>query len=150
MPDRNGYPRLRWGTESYYAHRVAFEFWRPLEAGERVYRTCGNRMCTNVYHLTTERPKKRRKRRRPASAKLNRPKVRAIREAWAASPRPTQAALARQHKVSRSAISLVVRGVTWPDVVVRVGTQDVTSVAPAPPLPLSALGVLQARMVRSA
>lgn len=110
--DGQGYPRCKVRGKSRYAHRLAYEcFWGPLKSGERVYRTCGDRTCTNYYHLTTERPKTRR--RRPASAKLNRPKVREIRRLWAQRPRPTQQNLAYWFGVSRSAISLVVRGQTW-------------------------------------
>lgn len=112
--DANGYPRTSWGRRSFYAHRVAFEsFWRSLKPGERVYRTCGERLCTNVFHLTTEDPQKSRRRRRPGTAKLTARRVRAIRSAWGGSDRPTQRALADKYGISRSAVSLVVRGITW-------------------------------------
>lgn len=114
--DASGYPRTSCGRRSYYAHRVAFEqFWRLLKPGERVYRTCGERLCTNVFHLTTDAPQKRRKR-RPGTSKLTARRVRAIREVWAGPDRPSQSALAQRYGVSRSTISLVVRGVTWIDV----------------------------------
>ena len=83
-------------------------------------------------------------------AKLNARRVREIREAWAATPRPTQAELAQRYGMSRSAISLVVRGVTWPDVVVHVAPDHPTTAELGPPVPLSALDVLLSRMVRPA
>ena len=121
--DGQGYPRRRWEADRFgrryrptpYVHRQEFQLFhgRPLEPGERVYRTCsGGQLCVNPRHMTTEPPARRRK--RPRSAKLSRPKVRAIREAWAREDRPTQRELAARYGVSRSAISLVVRGVTWP------------------------------------
>ena len=112
--DRLGYPRTKVlgpdGTRrSAYAHRVEYEFAvRPLRPGERVYRTCGDRLCINVDHMTTEpqgRP--------PATARLTARKAENVRRLWASDPRPTQGALARRYGVSRSAISLVVRGKTW-------------------------------------
>ena len=113
--DRLGYPRTKvrdpdgvW--RSAYVHRVEFEFLvRPLRDGERVYRTCGDRLCINVDHMTTEpqgRP--------PATAKLTARKAETARRLWASEDRSTQAALARRYGVSRSAISLVARGLGWP------------------------------------
>lgn len=116
--DDQGYPRARPRQQasgrktSVYVHRRLYESrWGLLAAGERVYRLCGSRRCINPYHLTTQPSKTRR--RRLASARLNAPKVRAIRQAWASPIRPTQAVLAAEHGVSRSAVSLVVRGLTW-------------------------------------
>ena len=147
--DSNGYPRYKSAGRSWYVHRAVYEdFHGRLQPGEKVYRVCGDKRCINAMHLVTTKPTATGKRRRPGTAKLTPRRVRAIREAWAGPDRPSQAALARQHKVSRSAISLVVRGVTWPDVLVPVGMQDVATVAPAPPL--SALEVLLSRIVRSA
>ena len=98
-------------------------------------------------HLVTTKPPRVGKRRRPGTAKLTVRRVRAIRAAWAASPRPTQATLAREHGVSRSAISLVVRRVTWTDIMAPVAPV----VTPAPvAVRLSAVAVLRSRMVRSA
>lgn len=103
--------------KSRYAHRVAFEFfWRKLEPGERVYRTCGRRDCVNYLHLTAEKPERKGKRQRPGTTKLTPAKVRNVRRAYAEPGGPTQAELARKYGVSRSCISCVVRGVTWPDV----------------------------------
>ena len=112
--DRAGYPRTKvrgddgvWRSAS--APRVEVEHvHRPLREGERVYRTCGDRLCINDRHLTTEpqgRP--------PSTAKLTARKAENVRRLWASDPRPTQGALARRYGVSRSAISLVVRGKTW-------------------------------------
>ena len=97
-------------------------------------------------HLVTTKPPRVGKRRRPGTAKLTVRRVRLIREAWAATPRPTQAALAETYGVSRSAVSLVVRGVTWTDVPIPVA--PVVVAAPAP-VRLSAVDVLRSRMVRS-
>ncbi len=75
--------------------------------------------------------------------------VREIRLAWAGSPRPPQAVLAETYGVSRSAISLVVRGVTWTDVPVPAAPES-TDVTPAvAPVPLSPLDVLRSRTIRS-
>jgi len=113
--DAQGYPRVWVRGRPAYAHRVAYErVHSRLRPGERVYRTCGNRACMRVSHMTMEPPA--RKGRRPGTAKLSARRVRAIRAAWARPDRPTQAALAQRYGVSRSAISLVVRGVTWSDV----------------------------------
>lgn len=119
--DAQGYPRVKVNGVSKYAHRVAFEFfWRKLEPGERVYRTCGHRNCLNYFHLTTEKPEPAGspERHRPGTTKLTKRKVRNIRAAWALpeAERPTQEALAKKYGVSRSCISLVVRRITWPDV----------------------------------
>lgn len=101
--DAQGYPREKVNGKSKYAHRVAFEFfWRKLEPGERVYRTCGERACLNYFHLTTEWPEPRgvskRKRHRPGTTKLTARKVRNIRKAWSLPKpeRPTQAELAKK------------------------------------------------------
>jgi len=126
--DPRGYPRTKQDGQSVYAHRIAFEsHWRPLRAGERVYRKCGERTCVNGYHLTTEPPKPSR-RRVPSTAKLTARKARNIRKHWAKTDRPTQRELARKYKVSRSAISLVVRGITWRDA-------SRSSTVPSPPPP---------------
>lgn len=145
--DAKGYPRYKSRGRSRYVVRAVFQdFHRRLEPGERVYRVCRNRWCVNALHMVTERPAPKGKRRRPGTAKLNPRKVRSIREAWAATPRPTQAALAQRYGMSRSAISLVVRGVTWTDVPIPVAPVVVS--APAP-VRLSAVDVLRSRMVRS-
>lgn len=111
--DANGYPRAK----SVYAHRAAYErLWGRLEPGERVYRRCGDRTCVNPFHLTTDKsesPQRQRRRVRARSTKLSWAKAEAIRVAWARPDRPTQQELADEYGVSRSAISLVVRGVTW-------------------------------------
>lgn len=113
--DAQGYPRQKVLGQSVYIHRRVYEeFWGRLEPGERVYRTCGRRECVNGYHVTTEQPE--RKRWRPGTTKLSVQQVRAIRKAWAQPGRPTQAELAAKYGVSRSCISLVVRGMTWPHV----------------------------------
>lgn len=124
--DAKGYPRAKWGGRSEYVHRGVFEgFHRPLKPGERVYRVCGNRRCVNALHLVTTRPAPKGKRRRPASAKLNPRKVREIRTAWARPDRPTQMTLAKKYGVTRTAISHVVRRVTWSDVKpVTAGTRN--------------------------
>lgn len=121
--DAQGYPREKVNGKSRYAHRVAFEFfWRKLEPGERVYRTCRNKACLNYFHLTTEKPEPagatKRRQHRPGTTKLTKRKVRNIRKAWALprAERPTQTTLAKKYGVSRSCISLVVRHITWPDV----------------------------------
>lgn len=117
--DAEGYPRRWKDGRLRYAHRLAFEeHWHPLEEGERVYRWCGNRNCVNRWHLVTEPPARTAAVRRRGSTRLTKPKVRAIRAAWALpeAERPTQQELADEHRVSRSCISLVVRGVTWTDV----------------------------------
>lgn len=116
--DARGFPRVKVKGKSVYAHRRAFEFfWRRLEPGERVYRTCGDKACVNYFHLTTT-PPERKKRHRPGTTKLTPRKVRSIQKAWALpkAERPTQAKLAKKYGVSRSCISLVVRHITWPDV----------------------------------
>lgn len=114
--DDQGYPRKKVRGGWKYAHRAAFEFfWRKLQPGERVYRRCGDRACVNYFHLTTERPEKVEPH-RPGTTKLTPRKVRAIRAAWARADGPTQQELADKYGVSRSCISLVVRGVTWSDV----------------------------------
>lgn len=115
--DAEGYPRLRINGKQRYAHRYLFELLlRPLKDGERVYRTCG-RTCVNPRHMTTTPPPKG-DRGRPASTKLTSRKVQSIREAWSqpAGERPTQQALADTYGVSRSCISLIVRGETWKDI----------------------------------
>ena len=117
--DAEGYPRLRIGGKQRYAHRFLFEIlYRPLEDGERVYRTCGRRSCVSAKHLTTKPTPPKRDRGRPASTKLTRRKVQNIRKAWALpeDERPTQQELAQKYSVSRSCISLVVRKATWSDV----------------------------------
>lgn len=115
--DLRGYPRVKVKGRSEYAHRRAFEsFWRKLEPGERVYRTCGNKACVNYFHLTTEKAEHKRKRHRPGTTKLTPAKVRNVRRAYAEPGGPTQAELARKYGVSRSCISSVVRRVTWSDV----------------------------------
>lgn len=115
--DARGYPRVKVRGKSRYAHRVAFEFfWRRLEPGERVYRTCGNKACVNYFHLTTEEPEREGKRHRPGTTKLTPAKVRNVRRAYSEPDGPTQAELAKKYGVSRSCISLVVRGITWPHV----------------------------------
>ena len=115
--DANGYPRTKTADgKSAYPHRLAYEQqWGRLQPGERVYRRCGDRSCVNPFHLTTnkaEAPPPKRPRRH-AGAKLSRRAVNRIRALWSRSDRPTQRELARRYGVSRSAISLVVRGVTW-------------------------------------
>lgn len=118
--DALGYPRVKVNGRSKYAHRVAFEFfWRKLEPGERVYRTCGDRRCLNYFHLTTEKPQPTaKKRHRPGTAKLTPRRVRNIRKKWTLpeAERPTQAELARRYSVSRSCVSLIVRNITWRDI----------------------------------
>lgn len=121
--DAQGYPRQKVKGVSKYAHRVLFELvYRKLRPGERVYRTCRNQRCVNALHLTTERPEPvgaaRGERRRPGTAKLTPCRVRNVRAAWALAQgeRPTQQELAKKYGVSRSCISLIVRGVTWSDV----------------------------------
>ncbi len=112
--DARGYPRVKVKGKSRYAHRVAFEFfWRRLEPGERVYRTCGRRDCVNYFHLTTTPSDRKRKQHRPGTTKLTAAKVRNVRRAYAEPGGPTQAELAREYGVSRSCISCVVRRVTW-------------------------------------
>ena len=149
--DSNGYPRYKSGGRSWYVHRAVYEdFHGRLEPGEKVYRVCGDKRCINAMHLVTTKPATKGKRRRPGTAKLTARRVRAIRTAWAGPDRPSQAALARQHKVSRSAISLVVRGVTWTDVVVSPAPQDVAALTPAAPVRPSPLDMLRSRIVRSA
>lgn len=150
--DAKGYPRWTNRGRSLYAHRSEYEyFWGALAPGERVYRTCGERLCTNVFHMTTTNPNVGLKRRRPGTAKLTPRKVRAIRAAWARPDRPSQSALARRYHVSRSAISLVVRGITWADVPSPVAPGCTADVAPAvAPVPLSPLDVLRSRMTRTA
>ena len=116
--DAQGYPRTKVKGKSVYAHRVAFElFWRKLEPGERVFRTCQDRSCTAYFHLTTT-PPERKNRHRPGTTKLTPTKARNIREAYGLpeAERPTQAELAKKYGVTRSNISLIVRRVTWPDV----------------------------------
>ena len=141
----NGYPRYKSGGRSWYVHRAVYEdFHGRLQPGEKVYRVCGDRRCINAMHLVTTKPAATGKRRRPGTAKLNPRKVRLIREAWAAPDRPSQAALAERYGVSRSAISLVVRGVTWTNVPAPVA--PVVVAAPAP-VRLSAVDVLRSRMV---
>ena len=115
--DANGYPRTKTKSgKSVYAHRVAYErLWGKLQPGERVYRRCGDRRCVCPWHLTTnkaEAPKGKR-RRRPASAKLTQRKADEIRARWARPGRPTQQAIAHEFGVSRSNVSLVVRGLIW-------------------------------------
>ena len=147
--DSNGYPRYKSAGRSWYVHRAVYEdFHGRLQPGEKVYRVCGDRRCVNAMHIVTTKPAPKGKRRRPGTAKLTARRVRAIREAWAGADRPSQAALARQYKVSRSAISLVVRGVTWPDVVVPVAPMGAEATPPAVPVTLSPLEVLRSRMVR--
>ena len=127
--DQRGYPRTKQEGRSAYAHRVAFErHSRPLQAGERVYRRCGDRACVNPYHLTTERPKTKRQRKRPSSAKLTPKTAAAVRRRWRSTARPTQRELAKEYGVSRSAISLVVRGITWRD-----GMESSTVASPTSP-----------------
>ena len=115
--DARGYPRAKTRSgKSYYPGRAAYEqLFGRLEPGERVFRRCGRRDCVNPLHGTTDpeeaRPKRRR--RRPASAKLNRRKADEIRARWAEPDRPTQQELADEYGVSRSTISLIVRGKTW-------------------------------------
>lgn len=115
--DAQGYPRRRVAGRTVYAHRHEWERWHgELKPGQRVYRVCGQRDCVAIRHMTLERPSPRRKPKRPASAKLSPKKVRAIRAAWREPDRPTQRELAKKYRVSRSAISLVLRGETWRDV----------------------------------
>lgn len=112
--DSNGYPRARYGNTSFYPHREAYL--GELKPGDRVYRWCGERTCVNPYHVTTTEPEMQRRtrlRRKPNGAKLTRQQVTAIREQWAQEDRPTQRELAVRYGVSRSAISMIVRGKTW-------------------------------------
>ena len=146
--DSNGYPRYKSRGQSRYVARAVYEeFHGRLQPGEKVYRVCGDRRCVNAMHLVTTKPAPKGKRRRPGTAKLTVRRVWAIREAWAGPDRPTQAALARQHKVSRSAISLVVRGLTWTDV--SVPSKSTATVTAMAPVQLSAVDVLKSQMVRS-
>ncbi len=112
--DRLGYGRDKVRCDdgvwrSRYVHRLDYELvYGPLADGERVYRTCGEKLCLNQFHMTTDsggRP--------PSRAKLTARKAQNIRDLWASEDRPTQAEIARRYGVSRSAISLVVNGVTW-------------------------------------
>lgn len=52
----NGAPRLRLGSSSYpYARRFAYRFWRgKIPTGHEVRMRCGNRLCVNPDHMTTE------------------------------------------------------------------------------------------------
>lgn len=112
--DAQGYPRYKSGGRSLYVHRAEFEYFhRRLEPGEKVYRACGNRRCVNALHLVTEKPVTKKRRQRPASAKLNPRKVREIREALARRDRPSQRALAEKYGVTPAAISHVARRKTW-------------------------------------
>ncbi len=147
--DAQGYPRYKTGGKSRYVHRAEYEYFHGrLKPGERVYRVCGDRRCINAMHLVTTKPAPKRKRRRPGTAKLTARRVREIRAAWAGRDRPTQQALAKKYGVSRSAISLVVRGVTWTDVWVSSAPASRDLIPPAAPEQLSPLEMLRSRMVR--
>ena len=112
--DRLGYGRTKVRCDdgvwrSRYVHRLEYEHHHgPLAEGERVYRTCGEKLCLNRFHLTTDS-----KGRPPTTAKLTARKVRNIRALWACPDRPTQAEIAQRYGVTRSTISLVVNGKTW-------------------------------------
>ncbi len=148
--DSNGYPRFKSRGQSRYVARAVYEdFHGRLEPGEKVYRVCGDRRCVNALHLVTTKPGPKGKRRRPGTAKLTARRVREIRLAWAGSPRPTQVALAEKYGVSRSAVSLVVRGVTWTDISVPAAPESAAVTPAVAPVRLSPLEMLRSRMIQT-
>jgi hypothetical protein len=126
----NGYGRFGvWDgtrTDVRQAHRVAWELtYGAIPVGMSVLHNCPGgdvRNCVNPAHLwlgsiaenQADMVAKDRSARgeRAHNVKLTAPMVRTIRQRWAAGG-ITQPQLARQHGVSRTAISAIVTGRTW-------------------------------------
>ncbi|MDO3559426.1 HNH endonuclease [Ralstonia pseudosolanacearum] len=106
-----------------YAHRLAYEEHHnvKLTSDQIVRHACDNRACVNVKHLSLGthadniRDKVERGRQargsKQATAKLSEADIPEIREAL--SYGVTCAEIARSYRVSRTAISLIKRGLAW-------------------------------------
>jgi len=52
--DPVGYPFQRWDGKLAKGHRVAYEIHHGEPAPKRLFRTCGNKLCVNPEHFTTD------------------------------------------------------------------------------------------------
>lgn len=122
--DNHGYPILSHNKRQYRAHQLIYsECYGDIPVGHVVRHKCDNRLCANPEHLESGTPQQnvedRVNRGRGghgmAGAKVTPCKVREIRRSVAQGA--TQKEIAERYKLSKGTVSLIVRGITWKEVV---------------------------------